>query len=197
MTIEEFKEAIEALPAMRQPRLPTPPTYNPVDWVNNTAPAINATNLSVSEQGLVNVVASFDDTIVYMGDLEQDIYTLDLKVNNLVNLSDTYGPWVDELRIDVTDLKNRMTQVENAITTLESDIERIEGDISVINTELSQHNDRLTTLENLQSGMAQDIATNAQGITNNAYAIAALNCTDVGAPCGTWTFDGANLSIGM
>ncbi len=188
MTIEEFNQIV--FPDMKQPRLPTPPTYNPVDWVDNTAPAINAANLRISEQGLVNMAASFDDVIIYMGDLEQDIYTIDQKVNNLVQLSQTYGPWVDQLRIDVQNLQDRMTQVENAITTIENDIEKIEGDISTINTELNTHDGRLTTLENLQSQMQQDIIDNAQ-------AISSLTCIDVVAPCGAWAWDGSTLSISL
>ena len=171
--------------------------YSPIDWVDNSAPAINAANLNYMDGGVVQAINAVNDISLEISDIRNDIATLDLTVQNLVDLSEVYGPWVDDLRVRMTDVENRLTQVETAINTLDDRVTVVEGDITEINTELGTHDSRITTLENMISGMQQDIIDNSQGVTNNAAAIAALTCADVNAPCGTWSFNGTDLLIGM
>ena len=164
--------------------------YSPIDWVDNSAPAINAANLNYMDGGVIQAINGVNDLSLEITDIRSDISSLDLEVQNIKDLTEVYGPWVDDLRNRMTDVENRLTQVETAIDTLDDRVTVVEGDISEINLELSTHNDRITTLENLISQMQQDIIDNSQAINS-------LTCRDVNSPCGDWAFNGTDLTISM
>lgn len=97
--------------------------YVPTQWVDGTAPAINALNLNHMEQGIKQVT----DGLIVM-----ESYDMQAILDRLTALETR----TTTLEIEVDTLQAEMTAVEGKVTTLEGKVTTLEGEVNALQVAL-------------------------------------------------------------
>ncbi len=152
--------------------------YVPTQWVDGTAPAINALHLNHIEQGLMEVT---DGLIVIESYDMQDI---------LDRLTALEGR--------CTTLEGRCTTLEGEMTAVEARCTTLEGEVNTLQTEMTAVEGRCTTLEgevNTLQGEVNTLQLAPPAHTHPIGEVVDLQTQLNRKPNGTWVRSGTTLTI--